>query len=177
MNRPGMQNRSDDESERLEVLVADDDVAVRELLVEFFRDRGLRVASTPDGRAAVTALERSGGRYRLVLTDMSMPGADGFAVLTAARAANPSTYVVIITGYASLDSAINAIRMGAQDYLTKPFSLGQIDVILRQVTTRFALETENRRLASQTVAAALGSIERRLSAIERSLALLSTRLN
>src|SRR5262245_37047770 len=96
--------------EQFEVLVVDDDPHIRELLTEFFRERGLTVSSTIDGRAAVAELDRSGGRYRLVLTDVLMPGADGFAVLEAARAANPSTYVVMITGYASLDNAITAVR-------------------------------------------------------------------
>ena len=100
-----------------------------------------------------------------------MPGADGFAVLTAARAANPSAYVVIITGYTSLDSAINAVRAGAQNYLAKPFSLGQLDVILRQATARFALEAENRHLA-----AVLATVEARLTAIERTLTQIGTRL-
>jgi DNA-binding NtrC family response regulator len=98
-----------------------------------------------------------------------MPGADGFAVLTAARVANPSSYVVMITGYGSLETAINAVRLGAQDYLAKPFSLGQVDVILRQAAARFALEGENRKLADANVAATLTAIEARLSAIERQL--------
>src|SRR5262245_38579476 len=123
-----------------DVLVADDDAGVRELLTDFLGDRGLRVASTADGRAAVAALERSKGACRLVFTDIAMTGADGFAVLTAARTANPSAYVVMITGYGSLDTAINAVRLGAQDYLPKPFSLGQVDVILRQADARFELE-------------------------------------
>src|SRR5262245_40472194 len=118
-----------DEYRSFDVLIADDDPTVCELLAEFFRSRGLNVSTVTDGRGAVTALERSEGCYRLVLTDIGMPGADGFAVLTAARKANPNAYVVIITGYASLDSAINAVRLGAQDYLPKPFSLGQIDVV------------------------------------------------
>src|SRR5215218_1467184 len=94
-----------------EVLVADDDPGVRDLLTDFLGDRGLRVASTADGRAAVTALERSAGGCRLVFTDIAMPGADGFAVLTAARLANPSVYVVMITGYGSLETAISAVRL------------------------------------------------------------------
>jgi two-component system, OmpR family, response regulator len=109
-----------------EVLVADDDAGIRQLLTDFLGDRGLAVASTGDGRAAVAALERSAGCCRLVFADVSMPGADGFAVLTAARAANPSSYVVMITGYGSLETAISAVRLGAQDYLTKPFSLDEL---------------------------------------------------
>ena len=81
-----------------------------------------------------------------VVTDLSLPGADGLAVLRAARQANASSYVVIVTGYASLDSAISAVRLGAYDYLTKPFSLGQLDVILRRIGDRASLERENRQL-------------------------------
>jgi len=157
-----------------DVLVADDDAGVRELLTEFLGERGLAVASTADGRAAVSALERSQGRCRLVFTDIAMPGADGFAVLMAARLANPSSYVVMITGYGSLETAINAVRLGAQDYLAKPFSLGQVDVILRQATARFALEGENRKLADTGVAAALAAIDSRLAAIEGQLHTLSS---
>jgi DNA-binding NtrC family response regulator len=159
-----------------EVLVADDDAAVRELLVAYLGERGLIVASTADGRAAVEALRRSDGRYRLVFTDIAMPGADGFAVLTAARAANPSAYVVMITGYASLDTAVSAVRLGAQDYLAKPFSLGQVDVILQQASARFTLEGASRDPAPDRVAPALASIDHRLDEIERQLASLTSLL-
>jgi DNA-binding NtrC family response regulator len=129
-----------------EVLVVDDDEAVREVISAYFLRRGLQVAGATDGRAAIAALERSQGRYGVVVTDLSLPGADGLAVLRAARQANASCYVVIVTGYASLDSAIAAVRLGAYDYLTKPFSLGQLDVILQRIADRQALEHENRSL-------------------------------
>lgn len=158
-----------DELSGLEVLVVDDDPDVRDLLVEHCRARGLTVATAQDGRAALVALERSNGRFGLVLTDVAMPGADGFSVLRAARAANASAYVVIITGYASLDSAIEAVRLGAHDYLTKPFSLGQIDIILHKLADRFALERENRQLARRS-APPTPAIDARLEAIERTLA-------
>src|SRR5262249_47269489 len=102
--------------------------------------------------------------------DINMPGADGFAVLTAARTANPGAYVVIITGFASMDNAIHAVRLGAHDYLTKPFSLGQIDVVLRQATARFALEQENRLLTERATTHTLAAIQLRLTAIERTCA-------
>jgi len=155
----------------LEALVVDDEADVRELVAEFLRGRGLQTATAHDGRAAVAALERSGGRYMLILTDINMPGADGLAVLRAARAANPSAYVIIITGYASLDSAIQAVRLGAHDYLTKPFSLGQIDVVLQKIADRVALENENRALTARASGAS-GSIEARLDAIDRRLAVI-----
>ena len=86
---------------------------------------------------------------------------------------------MIITGYASLDSAITAVRLGAYDYLTKPFSLGQIDVLMPRVEDRLALEAENRTLLrridtreGETAHAAhdrFGVIEARLGAIETTL--------
>ena len=123
----------DDFAKHLDVLVVDDEPAVRELLVEYFTARGFRASGAEDGRGAITILQRSWGRYGLVVTDLNLPGADGFAVLQAARQSSPGCFVVIITGYASLDSAIRAVRVGAYDYLTKPFSLGQLDVILSRI--------------------------------------------
>ncbi|MCL4811296.1 MAG: response regulator [Vicinamibacteraceae bacterium] len=157
-----------------EVLIVDDDPDILELLSEYFAHRGLKVAAASDGRAAVSAIERDPARYGLVVTDLQLPGVDGLGVLEAARAANPSAYVVIITGYASLDSAIQAVRLGAYDYLTKPFSLGQLEVVLRRVQDRTALEAENRRLLKQMAGRqepdARVSLDRRLEAIEQRLA-------
>jgi DNA-binding NtrC family response regulator len=151
-------------------LIVDDEPHVRELLADYLRGRGLTVATAHDGRAAVAALERSAGRYGLVVTDINMPGADGFEVLRAARAVNASAYVVIVTGYASLDSAIQAVRLGAHDYLTKPFSLGQIDVILKRVSDRVALERENRELMTRSTANSLSWLGGQLDAIGHRLA-------
>lgn len=178
----------------LNVLVVDDEPEIRELLVEYFRDRGFETATAGDGRAAIAALERDPARYRLIVTDLQMPGADGLAVLRAAKTANPSCYVVIITGYASLDSAIQAVRLGAYDYLTKPFSMGQIDVVIERVADRLALENENRQLARQlggrmgaerdlagdgslSVAARLDAIEQRIGRVEALLRDLGERLD
>jgi two-component system response regulator AtoC len=134
---------------RREVLVVDDDAGVRELILAYFHELGMDAAGAEDGPSAIQTLQRSKGRYGLVVTDLNLPGADGFAVLQAARQANASCYVVIVTGYASLDSAIHAVRVGAYDYLTKPFSLGQLDVILKRIADRTALESENRELSAR----------------------------
>lgn len=159
-----------------EALVVDDEPDIRDLLSEYFRARGLTTATAKDGRTAIAALERSGGRYGLVLTDINMPGADGFEVLRAARAVNVSAYVVIMTGYASLDSAIQAVRLGAHDYITKPFSLGQIEIMLSKIGDRVALERENRELTSRAPVSGLSLLESRLDAIERRLGRIETLL-
>lgn len=132
--------------EPIEVLLVDDELSTRELLEQFCRSRNLPVTSAADGRAAIKALERAPSRFTIVMTDINMPGADGFEVLKTARAANNACYVVMITGYATLDSALRAVREGAYDYLAKPFSLGQLDVLLARIKDRIALERENRDL-------------------------------
>ena len=74
----------------LEVMVVDDEVDILDLLAEHLHGHGLIVTTAHDGRAAVAALDHSNGRFGLVLTDIDMPGADGFDVLRAAHSANPS---------------------------------------------------------------------------------------
>jgi DNA-binding NtrC family response regulator len=171
-----------------DVLVVDDDHDGRDLLAEYFRRAGLEVVGAEEGRAAIAAIEREPARFGLIVTDLELPGADGLAVLRAARRANPSAYVVIVTGYASLDSAIQAVRLGAYDYLTKPFSLGQIDVIVQRVRDRLTLEAENRRLLRQMagragleaqgpLTAGLDAIEARLGCLEHLLRELLDRLD
>lgn len=164
----------------LRVLIVDDEPEVRELLAEYFAEVGYDVSTSPDGTAAVDELTANPTKYQLVISDLQMPGMDGLGVLEAAKKANPSIAVIIVTGYASVDSAVRAVRMGAYDYLTKPFTLGQIEVIVRRAAERLALETENRQLArrvgghdvaesSEPVLARLDAINRRLDRIERLL--------
>lgn len=162
------------------VLVVDDEPDVRELLVEYFREAGHEVSSAADGTAAVADITSNPTKYELIISDLQLPGIDGLGVLKAAKAANPSVAVIIVTGYASVESAVRAVRLGAYDYLTKPFTLGQIDVIVRRVAERQALEAENLQLARKTeggdlraaapgIADRLDAIDRRLARIERAL--------
>ena len=164
----------------LGVLVVDDEADVRELLVEYFRTKQFDVSAAADGRAAQAALLKEPARYGLVLTDLQLPGVDGLGVLRTVKQANPSAYVVIVTGYASLDSAIQAVRLGAYDYLTKPFSLGQIDVVLQRIHDIQMLHAENKRLTRQmsqrdavdlrqALLLRLDGIETRLTRIEAAL--------
>ena len=162
------------------VLVVDDEPDVRDLLVEYFRDAGHEVSAAADGTEAVADITRHPTKYGLIISDLQLPGIDGLGVLKAAKAANPSVTVIIVTGYASVDSAVRAVRLGAYDYLTKPFTLGQIEVIVSRAAERQALEAENRQLALKTeggdlpeaapgIAARLDSIDQRLAQIERVL--------
>jgi DNA-binding NtrC family response regulator len=159
------------------VLVVEDEVETRELLAEFCRNHGLDVATVQDGRAAIAALERAPSRFGIIITDLHLPGCDGFEVLAAARRFNASAYVVMITGYATIDSAVRAVREGAYDYLAKPFALGQLEIVIRRIRDRMALERENRELLSRQSgardpgqASRLDAIEERLVRIESMLA-------
>lgn len=164
----------------LETLIVDDEPEVCDLLGEFFRAHGCRVTTVGTCSEAIAELERDPARFTLVVTDLQLPDGDGFGVLKASKHVNPSVYVVLITGYASLDSAVKAVRLGAYDYLTKPFSLGQLEVVLDRVRDRLALESENRRLLRQLghraspdprsdVLVRLDAIDQRLARIEGSL--------
>ena len=159
---------------KTEALIVDDDVRARELLSEFCRAQGFEVATAHDGRAAISAITRDPAQFAVIITDLHLPGADGFEVLRAARDANPSAYVVMITGYASIDSAVRAVREGAYDYLAKPFALGQLEVVLKRIRDRMALEQENRELTKLVgVREASGTpsdLGWRLQAIEERLA-------
>jgi len=164
----------------LRVLIVDDEADVRDLLVEYFREAGHEVSSASDGTQAVAEISGHPTKYDFIISDLQLPGVDGLGVLKAAKAANPSISVIIITGYASVDSAVRAVRLGAYDYLTKPFTLGQIDVIVQRAAERQALETENRQLAQKVdgrepadlppdIVERLDQIEARLARIERAL--------
>lgn len=157
-----------------DLLVVDDDSNTRELIVEHLRSRGLRVSSAADGRAALGAIEHAPFQYGLIVTDLQLPGADGLAVLKKAKQLNPACHVVVMTGYATLDCATDAVRFGAYDYLTKPFSLGQLDVIISRICDREALELKNRQLTRQIgdreyIHSRFDALEGRLDRIERLL--------
>jgi DNA-binding NtrC family response regulator len=100
------------------ILIADDEPGVRDSLAEVLRDAGYEVETAADGRAAMAALE--GRDFALVVTDLRMPGADGLAVLRRAREISPQTLVLVMTAHGSVDTAVEALRSGATDYILKP---------------------------------------------------------
>src|SRR5450759_4921311 len=106
------------------ILVAEDEAAVRESLAELLRDEDYQVTAVADGAAAINALDTS--EFDLVLSDVRMPGADGLAVLRHTREVAPQTLVLLMTAHATVDSAIEALRRGAQDYLLKPIMLEDV---------------------------------------------------
>lgn len=128
----------------LDILIAEDDETLAAALAEFLKEKGHQVDLAPHGGDALVLLEKQA--YPLIITDLVMPEADGLTVLRAARQRDPATLVVIMTGYASLDSAIGAIREGAYDYLCKPFKLQEIEIAVTNATRLINLRRENQIL-------------------------------
>jgi CheY-like chemotaxis protein len=131
----------------LKILIAEDDPNLGEALVSYLREQGHGVDLARHGGEALKLLERK--QYSLVLADLVMPEADGLEVLRAARQRHPGTLVVIMTGHASLASALQATREGAYDYLRKPFNLQEIEVAVDNAARLLHLREENGRLLAK----------------------------
>ena len=110
--------------DRPRILVVDDEQAVRDLLAKTLTMADYDVDSAPDGASAIDRLRAV--EYDLLITDLKMPGMDGLSVIREARRTAPDLPVIIITGYSTEASAIEAINLGVAGYLTKPFRLPRI---------------------------------------------------
>lgn len=110
--------------ERPRVLVADDEASIRELLSKTLALAEYDVETAPDGRAAVDRLRM--GHYDLLIADLKMPGLDGLALIREAKRLKADLPVIIITGFSTESSAIEAVNLGVAGYLTKPFRVPQV---------------------------------------------------
>jgi DNA-binding NtrC family response regulator len=131
----------------IKVLVVDDDEDMRATLMDFISRMGAVVKTAADVSEAKRALTLESTPFELVLTDLRLPGGSGLDIVKAAHLRAAETLVTIITGFASLETAIEAVRLGAYDYITKPFSLDEIGVQVRNMMERVALSKENSRLS------------------------------
>ena len=136
----------DNEAGRLRILIVDDEPELLVILREFLGEE-FELEEAATGTEALEKLARDA--FALVLTDINLPGADGIAVLRAAKAADPETAVIMLTGNASMMTAIEALRDGAYDYLAKPFDLFDLDQSLRRALDGRRLREENRRFTVQ----------------------------
>jgi len=132
---------------REKVLVVDDEAGVRASLAGILGDEGYAVDAVDSGEGALAALESR--RYDLVLLDVWLPGADGLEVLGRIRAADAELPVVVISGHGTIETAVKAVRLGAQDFVEKPLSLEKTLLAVRNALQRRRLETEVRTLKQQ----------------------------
>ncbi|HTO06087.1 MAG TPA: diguanylate cyclase [Myxococcota bacterium] len=127
------------------VLVVDDDRLIREMTRDALVQEGFRVATAASGREALSRLGDE-GPFDLVMTDLSMREMDGLELLERVKRASPHTEVIVLTGYASLESALQAMRLGAADYLRKPVSAPEITYGVKRTLLRRRLIDENESL-------------------------------
>jgi two-component system response regulator PilR (NtrC family) len=129
------------------VLVVDDERSMRDLLSITLRQAGYEVTLADGGETAIEALRSE--PFDLVITDLRMRKVDGLAVLRAAKEHSPHTVVLVVTAYASTETAVDAMKLGAYDYITKPFKLEEIRLIIEKALERKRLQDENLALKRQ----------------------------
>jgi len=129
------------------VMVVDDDAETLALLHEIVAKEGFEVETAEDAETALRRLEQ--WQPELVITDIHMPGMDGLALLAAVREKEPDIPVVLLTAYGSLKTAVDAIKAGAFDYLSKPFAVDDIRLVVRRALEHTKLVRENRSLRGQ----------------------------
>ncbi len=129
------------------ILVVDDERSMQEFLEIFLRGEGYEVTTAGDVASARARLESD--EFDVVITDIQMPGGSGLDLLHIARDASPDAMVIMITAYASTETAIAAMKDGAYDYLTKPFRVDEIRLVVEKALEKKSLSRENRRLRSE----------------------------
>jgi DNA-binding NtrC family response regulator len=129
------------------ILIVDDEKIALNNLEHTMKKEGYEVIGTQSGANALKLLEEQ--RFDLVLTDLKMEKVDGNQILKRSKEISPDTEVIVITGYASLQSAIQSIKKGAYDYITKPFKLDEVRNVVREALEKVSLKRENLHLREQ----------------------------
>jgi DNA-binding NtrC family response regulator len=127
--------------ERTRILVVDDEEIVRESLSAWLEKDGYTLATAQDGETAIDRIKKE--RWSILLVDLKMPGIDGLQVLENVRKVQPDTAAVIMTAYATVDTAVAAMKLGAYDYLVKPFDPEELSLMVQKIVAQQALVREN----------------------------------
>ena len=131
----------------MRILIVDDEKIALRNLEHIMKKEGYDVVTTQSGAQAIKMLELSlENEFDMVLTDLKMPGVDGMQVLAQSKKICPDTEVVMVTGYATMESAIEAVKAGAYHYVSKPFELDEVRRVVKKALEKRALKLENRRL-------------------------------
>ncbi len=129
------------------VLVVDDERSMRDFLEIFFRREGMDVATAGDVDQALALIEADD--FDLVMTDVQMPGKNGLELLRSVKESSPETVVIVVTAFATAETAIDAMKQGAYDYLTKPFKVDELRLVVNKGLEKKLLTLENKRLRSE----------------------------
>lgn len=128
-------------TEKANILIIDDEEAIRDSCSQALKKEGYTVKTAKDGKEGLKSFMQN--FFHSVLLDLKLPGLDGMEVLSRIKEENPETPVIIITGYASIESAVEAIKRGASDYLPKPFTPEQLRVIVKKALDSRKILLEN----------------------------------
>lgn len=131
----------------VKILIVDDDDVCRELLRETIAGQEVEIFLAADGIEALKFLHADA--LDILITDLNMPRMDGLKLLAEARGIHPHIVSIIITGYGTLESAIEAIRQGAYDYIQKPFKIGQIEIVTRNAIEKIKILRDKARLLQE----------------------------
>ena len=127
--------------ERTRILIVDDEEIVRESLSGWLEKDGYTLATAPDGMQALAMLKAE--PWSILLVDLKMPGMDGLQVLEEAKKLQPDVSAVIMTAYATVDTAVSAMKIGAYDYLVKPFDPEELSLMIQKIVAQQSLVREN----------------------------------
>jgi DNA-binding NtrC family response regulator len=127
--------------ERTRILIVDDEEIVRESLAAWLEKDGYTVATAEDGETAIDRIRKE--RWSILLVDLKMPGIDGMQVLDNVRKAQPEAAAVIMTAYATVYTAVAAMKLGAHDYIVKPFDPEELSLMVQKIVAQQALVREN----------------------------------
>jgi len=152
-------------SDSFKILITDDDIDLRDLLTEAVGNWGYPVAVARDGEEALRKLRME--KYDIVITDLMMPGMDGLALLQRVKELDKDILVIIITGYATIETAVKAIENGAYDYIAKPFRLDELMIVIRNACERLRLTMHNKALLDE-LRSAYGEVSELKKEIARS---------
>ncbi|MCP4250909.1 MAG: sigma-54-dependent Fis family transcriptional regulator [bacterium] len=147
LERPAVQPSAQPPEPKGRIFVVDDDRIILDSLGEFLRLEGYEVDGATTAAAAVAALERR--PCNIVITDINMPDSDGFELLRILRKRFPDVVTIMITGYGTIESAVEAIKMGAYDYLTKPIIDDEIRLVVERALNQQSLVREVHSLRQQ----------------------------
>ncbi len=129
------------------ILVVDDERSMREFLEIFFVREGYETVTAGDVGTALIALQSDD--FDVVISDVQMPDQDGLVLLREVKETAPETVVIMITAFATAETAIEAMKQGAYDYVTKPFKVDELRLVVEKALEKKLLTTENRRLRSE----------------------------
>lgn len=144
-----MKTAAKNDNPSVKILIVDDDENMRVTLSDLMETLGLSAQTAKTGTEALKILHQRPEDFDIVLTDLIMPDYNGLDILKEVKKRSEDILVAIVTGYASLETAVEAIRAGAYDYITKPFTLGEVEILIRNALERIRLRKENIRLGRE----------------------------